>query len=85
MPPLKIILFRSLRWQHWLRAFVFYEDNQEFCGLARARVLADDVDVGRRFIEALSRPKRFFLAAPHLHDDRALQHIHKHVCVMPVD
>src|SRR5690349_18469814 len=66
-------------------AFVFHEDDDEFCRFGVASVSPDDVNVLRAFIEGLTRCQSHFFPAPDLHYDRAFEHIDKSMCVVAMD
>src|SRR5262245_12011430 len=71
------------RYRGW-RAFVFDKEREDLGRRRRARVLRDDVDVVRLFIERVSGLQRDLLAALDLHDKGALEHVDEHVCIVPM-
>src|SRR5690606_21634378 len=74
------LLFRG---QDWF-VLLLQQKDKKSGGFAAARVVSDRMEVIRAFIEDLTRCQRDWLAAAYAHDNRAFQHVHNAVCVVPV-
>src|SRR5262249_50102586 len=66
-------------------AFVLHKEHDEFRRFGLAGVSPHDVNIRGTFIEGLTGRQSHFLPAPHLHHDRALQHINEPVCIVAMD
>ena len=65
--------------------FVLHKEHQALCRLGAAGIPANQMHIVWPFIKGLPWPERQLLPALHLHDDPALQHVDKHVGIVPVD
>src|SRR5215475_6995235 len=75
-------LFSS--YEQW-SAFVLHEEHDEFRRLGFACVPPNNMNVIRAFVEGLASCQSHFVSASYLHDDGALEHIDKPMCIVPMD
>src|ERR1700744_5199289 len=73
-----------IRRDHQRSAFLVNQKHQEFCRLGTTSVPANDVNIVGIFIKALAWFQRELFFPSHLHYDRTLQHVNKHLRSMPV-
>ena len=66
-------------------AFVLHEDNNEFRRLGFACVPPNDVNIIGAFVKGLTGCQSHFFPAPHLHHDRAFQHIDEPMSIVAMD
>src|SRR5262249_34123558 len=80
-----LVVFDSVRRHQYGSAFVFHEEHDELSRFSLARVPPNDVNIRGTFIEGLTGCQSHFLPAPHLHHDRAFQHINEPMCIVAMD
>src|SRR5215204_7614334 len=73
---------QSLHWHEHRRSLVLDQEHNEFCRLGLVCAPTNDMNIVGAFIKGLSWSQRHFFSAFQLHDDGALQHVYKCVCIV---